>query len=173
MTQRTTPTAQVRHLLYLLEVMQQILEVKLETLYEYPRFLRATLQRVKSSRSMDTVTTIGERVVVHVKELHSLITDLGGHPEQDFLPDEINETRDALTAFTFQEALALRMLEECRTLVVQAWPASTLKQWMLERLTTLLTETQEHSTALERIFARTEPRYRDSILERFRVAAIP
>ncbi len=163
----------MRHLLYFFELANQALEVKMESLYTFPSFLHETVRHVKSRNAIEQLARVGEQILQHVRVLTQVITDLGGAIEQDTLPRAQSETASLVSTLSFQEELSMQILDECRLIIERDWQDSHMKRWVQERLLTIASETRMHTTLLERLFAETQPRYRDLVLERFRVTALP
>lgn len=173
---QTTPekkeSTQVRHLLYFFELLNQALEIKMDSVFLVPEFLHQTVSRMKGRSAVEGMTASGEHIVDHVRTLSKIITDLGGRIEQDLLPPK-TESREAVVALTFQEGLAAQILEEGLAVLRRDWQYSALTSWVGEQLSAIIAQTQEHARLFEASFASVQPRYRDILLERFRVTALP
>lgn len=163
----------IRHLLYFFELVNQALEVKLESMFLVPSFLNTVVNEVKSRNALAQLTQMGENVLEHVKVLRRVVTDLGGTVEQDLLPSTHPEPHSLLSALSFQEELAAQIIEQCQDIVEHHWQHSQLTSWVMQQLATVQRETKLHGMLFEQIFARTQPRFRDSVLERFRITALP
>lgn len=168
------PSAQnVRHLLYFFELLNQALEVKLESLFNIPTFLHEAMATVKSRSSLEQLTAAGENIRNHVMQLRRLIRDLGGSVEQEPFPEPRRDADNALTAMSFQEELAVNILEECQQFMQAQWRSSQMTSWVEELVATVLVESRNHLALFDRLFATVQPRFRDVVLERFRVTALP
>lgn len=163
----------LRNLLYFFELINQALEVKLESMFLVPSFLNTVVNEVKSRNALAQLTQMGENVIEHVKMLQRVITDLGGTVEQDILPATRRGQQTPVADLSFQEELAGQIIEQCQDIVEHNWQRSTLTSWVLQQLLTVQRETKLHGMLLEQIFAKTQPRYRDIVMERFRITAIP
>lgn len=163
----------LRNLLYFFELINQALEVKLESMFLVPRFLNTVVNEVKSRNALAQLTQMGENIIEHVKMLRRVITDLGGTVEQDLMPATRNDAQTLLADLSFQEELAGQIIEQCQDIVEHNWRHSTLTGHVLQLLSAVQRETKLHGMLFEQIFAQTQPRYRDIVMERFRITAIP
>lgn len=163
----------LRNLLYFFELVNQALEVKLESMFLIPSFLNTAVNEVKSRNALAQLTQMGENVIEHVRILRRVISDLGGTVEHDLLPATRTEAQTLLADLSFQEELAGQMIEQCQDIVERNWQHSALTSRVLQQLLTVQRETKLHGMLFEQIFARTQPRYRDIVMERFRITAIP
>lgn len=164
---------QIRHLLYFFELVNQALEIKLESLYLFPSFLHAAVSQVKSRNGIEQLTKLGTNVLHHVQTLRKVITDLGGTVDQDLFPTSQQDPEELLSTLSFQEELASQIVETCQDVVDHHWQDSHLKSWVLQELAAIQHDTHLHGVVFEQLFSRTQPRYRDHVLERFRVTALP
>lgn len=167
------PATPVRNLLYCVELVEQLLEVKLESFFTYPVFLRYAMQHVKSMRAMDQLTEMGERLLVHVKTLQHLVLELGAPSNDDMLPRSSHAVSEALTSLTFQEELSVSILDACRTCIVGNWKDSPLRSSVIDHLLAIRSDTEHHMTMIHRLFADHQPLYRDAVLERFHITTVP
>lgn len=173
-TEPKEPKQQVNRLLHFVELLQQTLEVKLDALYLFPFFLHASLLHHSSQRVTRELAEMGEQIVSHVQVLTHLVSNLGGTPSDAQTPSIWDQHQEPISAMLFQEELCAQILQECERLLQHDWDTSSqLKAWLSERLETVLSETLDHIARFDEIFAKTEPRYRDLVVERFRVTAIP
>ncbi len=163
----------IRQLLYFFELVNQALEIKLDSMFLVPSFLNTIVNVVKSRNALAQLTQMGENVLEHVKILRRVITDLGGTVEQDLLPATRPQPKLLLSELSFQEELAAQIIDQCQDIVEHHWQHSQLTSWVMQQLSTVQRETKLHGMLFEQIFARTQPRYRDIVLERFRVTALP
>lgn len=166
-------TDQIRHLLYFLELVNQALEVKLESVFLVPAFLHAAVNEVKSRTALSQLTQLGENILRHVGVLRQVIVDLGGAVEHDMLPQFRPDAQALLSTLSFQEELAAQIIEQCQDVVGHHWQPSKLAHGVVQKLELVLQETKSHNELLAKVFAQTQPRYKDSVLERFRVTALP
>lgn len=167
------PATPVRTLLYCVELVEQLLEVKLESFYTYPIFLRYAMQHVKSMRAVDQLTEIGERLLVHVKTLQHIVQDLGATSNDDMLPRSSHAVSEALTSLIFQEELSVSILDACKSCIMGNWNDSPLRTSVIDQLLTIRSETEQHMQIVRKLFADRQPLYRDAVLERFHVTAVP
>lgn len=165
---------EINRLLRFVELLRQVLEIKQEGLHLFPSFLHMALLQHSSHRVARELAELGEQIVQHVHTLAHVVTNLGGSPEDVELTNTWGDTKDAISTMLFHEELAAQILSECEEVLAHDWDASSqLQVWLHERLETVRAETKQHVQLFERLFASTEPRYRDLVLERFRVTAIP
>lgn len=139
----------------------------------FPFFLRAAIRRGQSKRAFNDLVGVGTGIVRQTRELSSALTTLGGH-----LPDELplswSEPTDPVSAFLYDEELATQILESCMKILEREWEATTdLKTWLWEHIETVLQESRQTAALLNDLFTTAEPRYRDRVMERFRIAALP
>ena len=168
------PKRQVNKLLHFVELLQQVLEVKVDGLYLFPFFLRSSLVQHSGQRVTRELAELGEHIVHHVQVLTHIVSNLGGTPSDAQAPNTWSDHQEPISAMLFQEELSGQILHECERLLSHDWESSSqLKAWIMERLETVHTQTREHLALFEEVFAKTEPRYRDLVLERFRVTAVP
>lgn len=165
---------QVRSLLHFVELLSQALEIKMETLYSFPVFLHSALQQVQTRASTQMLADVGKDVVNHVRTLQQMIKTLGGHTDHIGLDESYRPNNDPLTDEYFQEELTKQILEESLQLMNTGWlPDSEMRRWLEERLEVIIHESEQHLSMFDRMFCDTQPRYRDVVLQRFRVTAIP
>lgn len=165
---------QVRSLLHFVELLSQALEIKMEALYEFPVFLNSALEQVQSRASTQALANAGKNIVNHVRTLQQIIKTLGGRTDQISPEEGQRQTQDPLTNQYFQEELAKQILEESLLMMHKGWMAdSQLRRWLEERLESIVNESEQHLHVLDSMFADTQPRYRDIVLQRFHVTAIP
>lgn len=167
------PATPVRALLYCVELVEQLLEVKLESFFTYPVFLRYAMQHVKSMRAVDQLTLVGERLLVHVKTLQHIVQELGATSNDDMLPRSSHAVSEALASLTFQEELSVSILDACRSCIVGNWKDSPLRSSVIDHLLSIRSETEQHMKLLQQLFADRQPLYRDAVLERFRITTVP
>lgn len=171
--QAGTHQRRVHRLLHCVELLRQLLEVKLETLYVFPSFLHTALQQSANKRAANDLMRLGETVVQHVSTLSSMVDHLGGDAQRDLLP-RWSPPQEPVSAIVFQEELASKILSECELMLGGDWDASShLRSWLQERVETIHKESRGHLAMIDRIFSRAKPAYRDLVVERFRVTAIP
>lgn len=144
----------------------------METLFCLPSFLHSALDRIRSRNAIGQLTSAAETVAVHVKTLRRIITDLGGCIEQDAPALERGTANDLIATVALQESLSAQILQEAVVRIAHDWQASPLRQWIEEQLQTVVAESVAHNALLEKLFTETQPRYRDLVLERFRVTAV-
>ncbi len=167
------PATPVRTLLYCVELVEQLLEVKLESFFTYPVFLRYAMQHVKSMRAMEQLTEMGERLLAHVKMLQHIVHDLGAPPDDDMLPRSTHAVSESLTSLTFQEELSISILDACTSCIMGNWKDSPLRSSVIGQLLTIRVETEHHMKVVRQLFADRQPLYHDAVLERFRVTTVP
>lgn len=169
----TCPATPVRALLYCVELVEQLLEVKLESFFTYPVFLRYAMQHVKSMRAIDQLTEMGERLLAQVKTLQHVVSDLGAPSSDDMLPRSSHAVSEALTSLTFQEELSISILDACQTCILGNWKDSPLRSSVIGYLLNIRSETEQHMKLLQKLFADRQPLCRDAVLERFRITTVP
>ncbi len=163
---------QINQLLYFLELLNQTLEVKMESLFAFPMFMEAAIRHAEGKRNVGEVAAVGTTILKHLGMLNALILKFGGNIDQDARPQS-GDQREPIATYYFQEELSLQILRECCYHVRTQWKDSELRRLVEEQLETLVHETRAHLELLDRYFATKQPQYRDVVLERFRVTAIP
>lgn len=162
----------IRKLLYAAELLTQAYQVKLETLMTMPLFLERMLFASRERALSERLTVIGTDVYHHVQRLHQLLLRFGGHPGEDLNPCVRPEPSDPIAAAYFQEELFCQIAAELLA-VLKGWADSDLHRRAEAQLTMLISESKAHLAVIDESCTQTERRYRDVVLERFRVTALP
>lgn len=162
----------IQKLLHVAELLTQAYQVKLETLMAMPLFLKNALCASRSRAVTERLTSIGTDTYHHVQQLHQLLIRFGGHPDEDINPCMRREPNDPIAAAYFQEELFCQIAAELLN-VLKQWGDSGLHTLAKSQLTAFTNETKRHLAAIDETCAESERRYRDVVLERFRVTALP
>ncbi|MFH1171185.1 MAG: hypothetical protein V1778_01425 [bacterium] len=140
----------LHRLLQLTDLLRQVLEIKIESLYLYPLFLRDAVVVKRKQKDVVCYSKIGENLVEHIRELSALLREIGGGALNCDVPFDSHLESGATEKLLFSEKIAVQILDESQDLLSFEWnPSSRLHRALHQKLQQVRAESAEHILLLD------------------------